>query len=273
MIRVLVAVVVVLALVIGAAWLFQRRLIYFPDSGPVPRASGVIAGAQDVALHTDDGLELGAWLVPPDDPARGQTVLVANGNGGNREGRVPLANALAERGFQVLLFDYRGYGDNPGSPSEEGLAKDARAAYDYLVTEAGVEGSSLIYFGESLGGGVVTELATQHPPAAMVLRSPFVDLAATGQEHYPFLPVRLLLRDDFPVAEHVADVDVATTVILGSADSVVPPAQSREVADRAAQLADLVEVPGADHNDAALVHGPIVMDAVVAIADRMQAEQ
>ena len=90
-------------------------------------------------------------------------------------------------GFGVLLFDYRGYGGNPGSPTESGLALDVRAAFRFLVEEAGVPPQRLLYYGESLGAAVVTELATEHPPAGLLLRSPFVDLAAVGQVHYPFL--------------------------------------------------------------------------------------
>jgi pimeloyl-ACP methyl ester carboxylesterase len=195
-------------------------------------------------------------------------VLVANGNGGHRGLRAPLAAALAGRGLAVLLFDYRGYGGNPGSPSEEGLARDVRAARAHLLEEAGVPPDRLLYLGESLGAAVVTELATEHPPAALVLRSPFVDLAAVGAAHYPFLPVRALLRDRYPVAERVAAIRVPTTVVLGGADSIVPPAQSRAVAAAAAGLHRLVEVPGADHNDRVLLDGDALVDAVVELAGR-----
>jgi fermentation-respiration switch protein FrsA (DUF1100 family) len=195
-------------------------------------------------------------------------VLVADGNGGHRGLRAPLAAALARRGLAVLLFDYRGYGGNPGSPSEEGLARDVRAARASLLEEAGVPPDRLLYLGESLGAAVVTELATEHPPAALVLRSPFVDLAAVGAEHYPFLPVRALLRDRYPVAERVATIRVPTTVVLGDADSIVPPAQSRAVAAAAAGLHRLVEVPGADHNDRVLLDGDALVDAVVELAGR-----
>jgi pimeloyl-ACP methyl ester carboxylesterase len=164
----------------------------------------------------------------------------------------------------VLLFDYRGYGGNPGSPSEDGLALDVRAAYQFLTEQLQVPDSQLIYYGESLGAAVVTELATEHPPGGLLLRSPFVDLAAAGSEHYPLLPVRLLLRDRFPVADNLAKVKVPTTVVLGTADTVVPPEQSRQVAQ--AGSAQVVEVQGADHNDRALLDGPQLLDAVKALA-------
>jgi len=161
----------------------------------------------------------------------------------------------------VLLFDYRGYGGNPGRPSEAGLALDVRAARRFLVEEAGVPPERLVYYGESLGAAVVAELATEHPPAGLVLRSPFVDLAAVGERHYPFLPVRALLRDRFPTAEHVARVAAPVTVVWGSADAMVPAEQSRAVA--AAGHARTVVVDGADHNDRVLLDGDALVRAVV----------
>jgi fermentation-respiration switch protein FrsA (DUF1100 family) len=248
----------------GALWALQRRLVYLPDTMPVPPAAGVLPGAEDVVLTTSDGLELGAWWLPAaDDDA--PAVLVANGNGGARDLRAPLARALAGEGLSVLLFDYRGYGGNPGSPSEDGLGRDVRAARQWLL-DTGVPQDRLVYLGESLGCAVVTELAVEHPPAGLVLRSPFTDLAAVGSHHYPFLPVRALLRDRYPVAEGVARVQAPTTVVYGGADMIVPPAQSRAVAEAAADLRDVVEVRGAGHNDPALLDGPDLVGAVVDIA-------
>ena len=167
----------VVALLLVLIWGLQRRLIYLPSATAVSPAAANLSGAREVVLETTDGLRLGGWFVPAEVPSRGMAVLVANGNAGNRAGRAPLARALAQQGLAVLLFDYRGYGGNPGSPSERGLARDVRAAYRFLVQEAGVPPDRLLYYGESLGAAVVVELATEHPPAGLVLRSPFVDLA------------------------------------------------------------------------------------------------
>ncbi|GAA1609763.1 alpha/beta hydrolase [Kribbella sancticallisti] len=251
-------------LVLALVWGFQRRLIYLPDTTAVAPAATVLPGARDVVLETDDGVQLGAWLVPPANPDRGIAVLVANGNAGNRADRAPLARALAAEGLTVLLFDYRGYGGNEGSPSERGLAHDVRAAQRFLTHEA----NRILYYGESLGAAVVTELATETPPDGLVLRSPFVDLASVGREHYPFLPVSLLLRDDFPLAEQLARVKAPVVVVLGANDSVVPPEQSRSVAAATPTLKNLVEIPGANHNDSALVHGSALIKAIVELADQ-----
>ena len=258
--------VIAVTVVLAALWLLQRRLVFLPDTSPVPPAGEVIEGATDLVVTTSDGLELGAWYVPSSEGDAAATVLVANGNAGNRVNRAPLAEALAARGFDVVLFDYRGYGGNPGSPSEDGLARDARAVRDHLVGELGVADDELIYFGESIGGGVVSRLATEHPPAGLLLRSPFTDLPAVARAQLPFLPTGLLMKDRFPVEDDVTQLDVPVTVVLGTDDSIVPVDQSRAVA--VAADAELVEVRGADHNDRVLLDGDELVDAVVALAER-----
>lgn len=255
-------VVTLVAVLLGAVYAFQRKLIYLPQGGPLPPASQVLAGGRDVTLHTADGLALEAWYFPVDEPAA--TVLVAPGNGGNRSMRVPLARALTGRGLSVLLLDYRGYGGNPGEPTEQGLALDVRAAREFLLRDVGAASGELLYFGESLGAAVVTELATEFPPAGMVLRSPFTELAAVGKHHYPFLPVNWLLKESYPVVRQVRRISVPITVVYGGADSIVPPEQSVAVA-RAAD-ARLIEIPGAGHNEPALLDGERLIDAVATMA-------
>ena len=266
--HVVVASLALMGVLLVSLWAFQRSLIYIASPGPVPPPEEVIDAARAVTLETSDGLELHAWFVPAQAQGNGFTVLVANGNAGDRSLRAPLADALSDEGFSVLLFDYRGYGDNPGSPSEAGLALDARAAYRFLI-EIGTSDDRLLYYGESLGTGVVTELATEHPPAGLLLRSPFTDLAAVGQIHYPYLPVRALLRDRYPVVDNVRRLKVPTTVVYGTEDSIVPPDQSRAVAQAAGDGTSVVEIKGTDHNDLALLHGRELVDAVVDLAARI----
>jgi uncharacterized protein len=254
---------------VAGMWALQRRLIYFPDTTPVGDAARTISWAEDVTLRTADGLELGAWLVPARPEAdRGWAVLALPGNGGSRVGRAGLAELLSREGFTVLLVDYRGYGGNPGEPSEEGLARDADAAAQLLEDE-GFSKERTLYLGESLGTGVAAALASRRPPAGLVLRSPFTDLAALGAHHYPWLPVGLVLRDRFPVVEHVRDSPVPTVVIHGTADEVVPSSQSAEVAAVAPVLVAEKVVPGAGHNDP-VMFGRVVVDAVTGLVDRLQ---
>ena len=252
---------------LAVLWSAQRGLLYFPDGRPVLRASSLLAGGEDVTFLTEDGLRLGGWLVPSQGPTIA-AVLVCNGNAGNRSDRAPLAAALARAGFAVLLFDYRGYGGNAGDPTEEGLLRDARAAETYLRTRAG--GAPVAYIGESLGAAVAVTLASERPPLALVLRSPFTSLADIGAHHYPYLPVHpALLRDTYRSIERIGAVRAPVLVIAAEHDRIVPPAFSRRLHDAAAEPKRYVLVPGADHNDRALLSGEtVVAEMVRFIRDR-----
>ncbi|HVS12816.1 MAG TPA: alpha/beta hydrolase [Thermoanaerobaculia bacterium] len=244
-------------------WLAQRRLIYLPLDHSVPPASALLPDAREVRFETADGLELHAWLVQPAGGREWGAVLVLNGNAGHRGDRAPLAAALSRAGLAVLLVDYRGYGDNPGAPSEAGLRRDADGAVDFLLA-SGYPAQRLVYFGESLGAGVAVELAARRHPAAVVLRSPFTSLADIGRLHYPFLPVRLLLRDRFAAIDRIAEVGAPLLIVAGDRDSIVPMRSSRALYEAAREPKRWVVIPGADHNDLELLAGPRMLDEVVA---------
>jgi uncharacterized protein len=256
---ILVVVVAVVAATVGLLWAFQRRLIYLPSPGPVPPAATVLPGAEDVAFTTADGLRLRGWFVPAAGPGSarpGPAVLVCNGNAGHRAMRAELAAALARMGLAVLLFDYRGYGGNPGGPTEEGLAADARAALDHLAGRPEVDPERVVYLGESLGASVALRLATERPPAALVLRSPFPSLAEVGRRHYPMLPVSLLLWDRYDSWALIGRVRAPLLVVAGGRDRIVPPGHSRRLFAAAPEPKRLVVLDGVDHNDPELHAGP-----------------
>lgn len=255
-VRVLVIVTLVASGLMGLLWSQQRRLVYFPSPGPVPPAASVARNGQDVVIETDDGIRLNAWYYPVDgdEPA----VLVLPGNGGDRSMRAPLALALNRMGSSVLLVDYRGFGGNPGRPSEDGLAEDARAAQSWLAARE----QEIVYFGESLGAAVAVGLAVERPPRALVLRSPFTSLADVGAVHYPWLPVRRLLLDRYPSLERIPSVRVPLLVIAGDRDDVVPEPMSRRLFDAANEPKRYVLVQGAGHNDLELLVGKQMLDAI-----------
>ena len=260
---ILVAILLGLALGLALLWVGQRRMIYLPY-GNVPSAA--LAGlprADDVTFTTDDGLTLHGWFVPAASMPARFTVIVFNGNAGHRGFRARLAASLAKHAVATLLFDYRGYGDNDGRPSEDGLTRDARAARAYLATRTDVDTSRIVYFGESLGAAVALGLATETRPFALVLRSPFTSMTDIGRHHYPFLPVRWLLRDRYPSLERAERVTCPTLVIAGDRDSIIPIEQSRRLYDALASEKRFVAIAGADHNDEALLDGRDLMQAVL----------
>lgn len=263
-----VAAAVLLALLF-ALWSTQRGMLYFPDDRRLPPAAAVLAAAEDVEFETEDGLRLRAWFVPARDASA--AVLVLNGNAGNRSDRAPLAAALAREGLAVLLFDYRGYGGNPGTPTEAALLRDARAARSYLASR--VSADRIAYFGESLGAAVAVALAAEHPPLALILRSPFTSVAEIGAHHYPYLPVHeRLLQDTYRSIGLIGRIRAPVLVIAGERDAIVPPAFSRRLYDAAAEPARYVLVPGADHNDLELFAGPTVVAETVRIIRERSAD-
>ena len=242
-------------------WLGQRRLIYFPDtSSPSLERTG-LTGAEAVTFPTSDGLRLAAWFMPGSGTSPRSTVVVFNGNAGHRGYRVPLATALRAYGRNVLLTDYRGYGGNPGTPTEEGLAEDARAARTYALGRSDVDVRRMVYFGESLGAAVALRLAVEDPPSALVLRSPFASMTLIGQYHYPLLPVRLLLRDRFPSIERAPQIRCPVLIIAGTSDTIIPIDHTRRLYDAITAPKTFVEID-ADHNDDALLDGAKMIQAI-----------
>lgn len=259
--RLLAVVAAAVVVAVGLLWLVQRRLIYLP-SQVVPPIGSVLPAAEEVAYTTDDGLTLVAWLVPASGEPSGMTVIVFNGNAGNRAHRAPVAAALASRGHRVLLTDYRGYGGNPGRPTETGLAADARAAVAHLEDRGDLDPERLVYFGESLGAAVAIGLAVERPPAALVLRSPFTSLPDVASVHYPFLPTSWLLWDRYPNVDRIRSLTVPLLVVAGTEDRIVPYAQSEALYEAAPGPKELMAIDGADHNDHRLNAGEAMLARV-----------
>lgn len=245
----------------GLAWGFQRRFIYLPARGAPPPVERALPGAREVAFETEDGLRLAAWLLPTARQPPRSSVIVFHGNAGDRASRAPLARALADGGHDVLLVDYRGYAENPGSPSEGGLVRDARAARAWVAARSN---RPIVLFGESLGAAVAVALAAEQPSDALALRSPFTSLADAGRAHYPFLPLGLILKDRWSSIERIAHVGVPVLVVAGTSDGVVPFEQSRALFDAAREPKRFTAIEGADHNDVALLAGREMIDAILA---------
>ena len=261
--------VAVIVAFVALIWLAQRRLIYFPFADlPSLRDAG-LADGESVEFDTSDGLRLGAWFLAGSGPAPRLTIVVFNGNAGNRAYRAPLAAALRRHGLQVLLTDYRGYGGNPGAPTERGLAADARAALEYLLSRPDVDGSRIVYFGESLGSAVALRLAVEHTPAALILKSPFTSLADIGRYHYPLLPVDWLLRDRFASIDNAPRIQCPVLVIAGARDTIVPIDFTRRVYAAIAAPKTLEELPVADHNDYELLAGDEVIQSILTFVRRL----
>ncbi len=273
--RPVIIVALVALAILAFLYVTQRSMVYFPGSA-IPSVELLPLGTDTVELHTDDGLRLPAWFLPataepmPEGagPTPGPAVLICNGNAGDRSHRLPLAIALTERGYAVLVFDYRGYAGNPGSPSEDGLRADARAAVEALAARPEVDPERIAYFGESLGAALAGGLATERPPAALVLRSPPPSIAEMGRHHYPYLPiVDALLFDRYPLTEQVRGMGVPLLVLVTERDEIVPAALSRRVFEAAAEPKRYVALSAAHHNDPAMLTGDELLAEVSTFLD------
>ena len=224
-----------------------NSLLYLP-SGPfeqTPAAWGLVF--EDLAIETTDGERLHGWWVGAGSPPIGH-LLLCHGNAGNVGDRVLHARLLSEAGFDVLLFDYRGYGRSSGKPSEEGTYRDARAARAALLRRPGVEGARVFYLGESLGGAVALALSLECPPRGLVLQSTFTSVREMARLHYPLVP-GALIPDVYPSLGRIRELDAPLLVLHGEYDTIVPPAHGRAIFEAARHPKRMHIFPGAGHND------------------------
>jgi fermentation-respiration switch protein FrsA (DUF1100 family) len=201
----------------------------------------------DVALRTEDDERLHGWWIPASGRLIGH-VLLCHGNGGNIGERIPHVALLSAAGFDVLAFDYRGYGRSSGRPGERGTYCDARAARDTLLRQDGVDGARVLYLGESLGGAVALTLALDLPPAGLILQSTFTSVRAMARLHYPFLP-RALVPDAYPSLRLIRRLRAPLLVLHGDRDDIVPLEHGQALFDAAPGPKRIEVLPGAGHND------------------------
>ncbi|MGD9924269.1 MAG: alpha/beta hydrolase [Pseudorhodoplanes sp.] len=196
----------------------QRALMYFPYSERMMPADADFPQATELELKSRDGVRILAWTVAP-KPGK-PVVLYFHGNGGSLAHRVPRFRRLVEDGTGLVALSYRGYGGSDGSPSEDGLIADARAAYDEARTR--YPDAKIVLWGESLGTGVAVALAAENDVAAVILEAPFTSAADVAFSAYPFVPVRLLMKDQFRSDERIGKVKAPVLVMHGARDRVVP---------------------------------------------------
>ena len=250
------------AALVGGLYLFQRQLLYFPDKAR-PELFGLQQlGVREVTLATEDGLSLLSWYVPP---RSGRPVIAYfHGNGGHIGYRAERLLRFAREGFGVLMAEYRGYGGNPGAPSEAGFYADGRAALAFLDRE-GVAPDRLVLYGESLGSGVAVALATEHNISALVLEAPFTSVAEVAQSHFPYVPASRMVLDRFNSLSRIGRVKAPILVLHGERDRVVPVRYGRALFAAAPDPKEGWFGPEAGHEDLARYGS---LDVVAAFIDR-----
>ncbi|HEV7822388.1 MAG TPA: alpha/beta hydrolase [Burkholderiales bacterium] len=263
----LIAAAVAYGAIMLLVFMFQPRLVYFPQTGreliSSPRALGL--DFEDVALHPADGIRLHGWWVPARD-ARG-TVLLMHGNAGNISNRLGYVTMFNRIGYSVLLFDYRGYGKSGGNPDEEGTYRDAEAAWQHLTEARKVRAGDIVLVGESLGGGVATWLARKYPPRALVLASTFTSVPDLGVQIYPWLPVRLLARVHYDNRGRIGQIDAPVLIAHSRDDDVIPYAHGEALYAAAREPKQLLLLAGG-HNDGLIYTREAWIDAVAGFIEK-----
>jgi len=224
-----------------------HSLLFFPSRAIATTPATVGLAFDDVTFETEDGERLHGWWVSARAPVSGH-VLLCHGNAGNVGDRVAHIALLAAAGFDVLAFDYRGYGQSSGRPSEHGTYRDARAARGALLRRPGVDGARVVYLGESLGGAVALALARELAPAGLILQSTFTSIRDMARLHYPFVP-RALVPDAYPSLRLISGLAVPLLVLHGSGDRIVPPLHGEALFDAAPGPKRMELFEGAGHND------------------------
>jgi uncharacterized protein len=230
---------------VAPVWHRQERLILHPDARPLGELPPALVAARfrPARVLTADGLELAFWAA---EPLPGwPTLVVFHGRAGNAADRAPLLSPFAVAGYGVVLAEYRGYGGNPGAPSEAGFLLDARAHLDWVAAAWGE--TAPVVCGESIGSGVAVAVAAERPVRALVLDAPYTSVADLAATMYRWLPARRLLRHQFDSLSRLPGVRAPLLVLHGDADDMIPPEHGRRVAAAAGGPAEFVLLPGAGH--------------------------
>jgi len=243
---------------------FQSWLVYRPSREIEQTPGDLRLPYEEVRLTAADGTELSAWYIPAQG-ARG-AVLVCHGNGGNISHRLPTIRTYHQLGYSVLIFDYRGYGQSSGRPSEAGTYQDAAAAWEHLVRVRKIPPERIVVFGRSLGGAVATHLARARRPGALILESTFTSVPDLAAKLYPFLPVRYLCRFSYNVLAMVREIRCPILIAHGPDDDMVPYSHGRALFEAAAEPKQFLEMVGG-HNDGLQETGPRYADEVKAFLD------
>jgi uncharacterized protein len=233
-------------LVLALLMFAEESLIFFPDHQPL--AGWEMPGVERARFQAADGTQLHGWFFPHEQPRA--VVLFACGNAGNISYRGErLADFCRRHRAALLAFDYRGYGLSEGKPNETGVLLDARAARTWLAERAGVPETDIVLLGESLGGGVMVDLASRDGARGLILERTFTSLTDVAAIHFPFIPVRLLMRNRLDSLSKIANYHGPLLIGHGDIDEIVPYELGRRLFDAANEPKRFIDLPRVGHND------------------------
>jgi fermentation-respiration switch protein FrsA (DUF1100 family) len=230
----------------------ESRMLYVPGGSRllVEPPAELELGVRRVELAASDGVRLVGWAMPADSGS-GYWLLICHGNAGNisEAGRPYHYAGLRALGLSLFAFDYRGYGESEGVPTEQGLYRDAEAAYRYLRDTLDVPAERIVVFGHSLGSAVAVELVSRVPAAGLVLDGALTSVIERAQEMFPYAPVRWIAASRYPSIERVGALTIPKLFLHARADDVIPFAHGRRLFEAAGRPKTFVALQG-QHGDA-----------------------
>lgn len=244
---------VVVAIILGLAvsgYFLQHKLIYFPESELVATPADIGLEFEEISFAAQDGVQLHGWFVPAIETDL--VVLFCHGNAGNISHRLETIETFHNLGLSVFIFDYRGFGQSQGSPSEEGTYKDVRAAWRYLLHKKQLAPGKILLWGRSLGGPIAAAMAREDKPGGLVLESTFTSLPEVAGRIYPFLPVKRFTRYRYPTREYLQDVSCPVLIMHSAEDDLIPYSFGKELFESAREPKRFLEMRGG-HNEGHLV--------------------
>jgi uncharacterized protein len=246
--RFLRIVLIAYLLLLLAMMFLEESFLFFPSKYPDGIWNDPGFAFEDAWFKAADGTQLHGWFVPCEG-ARA-VALFAHGNAGNLSHRADYLSNLHQLGVAVLAFDYRGYGRSSGKPSEAGIIADGRAARTWLADRLKIPERDIVLMGESLGGAVAAQLASEAPARGLVLENTFSSVPDVAAVHYPWLPVRQLMRTKLATVDVIKSYHGPLLQVHGDADTIVPFTLGRKLFDAANEPKQFLVIPGGDHNDA-----------------------
>lgn len=227
-------------------FIFRSSYVYYPERTVNTDPGSIGLSFENVSFETTDGLKLSGWFIPCEG-ARG-VILFCHGNAGNICHRLDSIQIFHRLGLDVFIFDYRGYGQSEGKPSESGTYRDVEAAWQYLVEERQVSSGKIVIFGRSIGGAVAAWQARSHNPGALILESTFTSVPDLAAKPYPYLPVKLLSRYKYDTQGYLREVNWAVLIVHSPDDEMMPLSHSQRLFEVAKEPKEFLEISGS-HNE------------------------
>ncbi len=248
--RICLAIFIFLVFIFAYLKYFEKKGIYYPTKEIILTPADTGLKYEDIFFQTEEGLSLNGWFIPSQNP-RG-TLLFCHGNAGNISYRVEIIQIFNKLNLNVFIFDYRGYGKSQGRPSEEGLYRDVRAAYNYLLSREDIDKEKIVIYGKSIGANVAINLASKVEAAALIADGGFTSAYDMGRKLFPCLPIKWIIAVRYDAESDIKSVSIPKLIIHSRDDEIIPFKLGRKLFEAAPEPKEFYQMQGT-HNEAIFI--------------------